>query len=247
MNALARIRWPRVGAVLVLGVALVGAASLLLQTRPVPSAVSGGPGPTGAGHVAGEPWTYGRAHARFTLIEYADLECPYCKQYFPVLKAWIDAHPEVRWQWHYLPLSMHEPAAMDEARLVECAGQAGGNAAFWRAVAWVYAHTRSDGRGLPPGLRYPSTTAGVEQCQADGQADATISQQAAQALQDGIDATPTVRLVDTHSGKSLVLRGPAEGDTLLSALDWLIASDEPASTSKPNSEMPAGLSGDMPR
>ena len=28
---------------------------------------------------AGLPWRYGRADARFTVVEYADLECPFCQ------------------------------------------------------------------------------------------------------------------------------------------------------------------------
>src|SRR5258708_25444356 len=98
---------------------------------------------------SGPPWIYGAQGARFTLIEYADLECPYCQAYFPILRRWIDAHPEVNWQWHHLPLSMHEPATTQEARVAECAGETGGPAAFWQAVASVYQHTPRDGPGLP--------------------------------------------------------------------------------------------------
>jgi protein-disulfide isomerase len=70
----------------------------------------------------------------------------------PILKRWIDAHPEVNWQWHHLPLAMHEPEATAGARLAECVGAAGGQAAFWQALKWVYANTRGDGQGLPEGL-----------------------------------------------------------------------------------------------
>ncbi|MEI0762843.1 disulfide bond formation protein DsbA, partial [Pseudomonas aeruginosa] len=65
---------------------------------------------------------------------------------------------DVALQWHHQPLAAHEPAASAEARLAECAAEAGGHAAFWQAVEWVYAHTRSDGLGLPDGLRYPEST-----------------------------------------------------------------------------------------
>ncbi len=86
----------------------------------------------------GPPWVYGRMDAQFTLVEYADLECPYCQAYFPVLKRWIDANPEVNWQWHHLPLPIHEPATSREARLAECAGETGGRTAFWASVEWIY-------------------------------------------------------------------------------------------------------------
>lgn len=40
---------------------------------------------------SGPPWIYApRDDARFTITLYADLECPYCKAYLPVLKTWID-------------------------------------------------------------------------------------------------------------------------------------------------------------
>jgi protein-disulfide isomerase len=81
----------------------------------------------GAAH-DGPPWIYGKPDARFTVVEYADLECPYCRAYFPVLKHWIDANPDVNWQWHHLPLSIHEPAATSEARLAECVGETGDSA-----------------------------------------------------------------------------------------------------------------------
>jgi len=187
---------------------------------------------------------YGWADARFTVIEYADLECPFCRAYFAVLKSWIDEHPEVAWQWHHLPLSMHEPAASADARLVECVGQAGGHAAFWQAAEWVYAHTRGDGQGMPAGLRYPNLTPDAQQCLDSERPDAVIRAQAAEAAAQNIAATPTLRLQDRQSGKTLLLRGPVDGDALLSAIDWLAAGGADAPSTK---EMPAEPIGDMPR
>ena len=193
---------------------------------------------------AGPPWRYGRVDARFTVVEYADLECPFCRAYFAVLKRWIDQHPEVAWQWHHLPLSMHEPAASADARLVECVGQAGGHAAFWQAAEWVYAHTRGDGQGIPEGLSYPELTPDAQQCLDSERPDAVIRAQAAEAAQQHIAATPTLRLQDRQSRKTLLLRGPVDGDALLSAIDLLAAGGADAPSTK---EMPAEPIGDMPR
>jgi protein-disulfide isomerase len=212
-------------------------AQLLPRTGSTPSSAS----PSAP---SGPPWRYGRPEARFTVVEYADLECPYCQAYFAVLKRWIDEHPEVSWQWHHLPLSMHEPAAFAEARLVECVGQAGGHAAFWQAVEWVYAHTRGDGQGLPEGSRYPDLTPGAQQCLDSDRPDAVIRAQATEAATQRIEATPTLRLQDRESGKALLLPGPVEGDALLSAIDLLAAGGAVAPSTK---EMPADPVGDMPR
>ncbi|MEW9898017.1 thioredoxin domain-containing protein [Chitinivorax sp. PXF-14] len=193
---------------------------------------------------SGPPWRYGRDDARFTVIEYADFECPFCRAYFPVLKRWIDAHPEVNWQWHHLPLTTHEPAASANARLVECVGEAGGPTAFWQAVEWVYAHTRGDGQGLPEGLGYPGITPSAQQCLDSERPDTLIRTQSASAVQEGIKVTPTLRLQDRQSGKTLLLHGPVEGDALLSAIDLLAAGGTTETASK---EMPAESLGDMPR
>ncbi|MBF4067490.1 thioredoxin domain-containing protein [Burkholderia pseudomallei] len=167
------------------------------------------------------PWVYGNAQARYTLIEYADLECPYCKAYFPVLKAWIDAHPEVNWQWQHRPLAIHEPAATREARLAECAGRTNGNEGFWRAVAWTYANTRGNGEGLPASAVFPGTSPKFKACLDNPDVGKAVQAQAEAASRAGIEATPTVKLVDRASGKTIVLEGVIEGDTLLSAMDWL--------------------------
>src|SRR3546814_711098 len=118
------LRHPWIGLLIVV---TIGVASwmLLLAPHPATEPVSLAAVGSEASKPAGPPWLYGRADARFTVVGYADLECPYCRAYFPALKRWIDAHPEVNWQWHHLPLSMHEPAATAEARLAECAGETG--------------------------------------------------------------------------------------------------------------------------
>lgn len=208
-----------------------------------PTGSTAAPAATSSGS-AGPPWRYGRPDARFTVVEYADLECPFCRAYFAVLKRWIDAHPEVNWQWHHLPLTTHEPAASANARLVECVGEAGGAAAFWAAVEWVYAHTRGDGQGLPDRLRYPGITPAAQQCLDSERPDMLIRAQSENAALEGIKVTPTLRLQDRQSGKTLLLHGPVEGDALLSAIDLLTAGGAAEPASK---EMPAESLGDMPR
>jgi protein-disulfide isomerase len=199
---------------------------------------------------AGPPWRYGRVDARFTLIEYADLECMHCRAYFPTLKRWIDANPDVNWQWHHLPLPMHEPAATHGARLAECAGEASGQTAFWNALAWIYRHSLGNGQGLPPGAEVPGTTPALRECLASTRPDALIRTQAEEAARAGVAATPTLRVIDNMSGQSMLLPGAVEGDALLSAIDLLASSSsESQTTDTPPEvpEMPADSVSDMPR
>ena len=99
-------------------------------------------------------------------------------------------------------------------------------------------------RDRPEGLRYPDLTPAAQQCLDSDRPDALIRAQSASAAQEGIKVTPTLRLQDRQSGKTLLLHGPVEGDALLSAIDLLAASAAAEPASK---EMPAESLGDMPR
>lgn len=191
------------------------------------------------------PWRYGKANSRFTLVLYADLECPFCKSYYPELRAWVDRNPDTNLQWHHLPLPMHEPAATRQARLVECAGEAEGHTAFWQAVTWVYQQTRSDGAGIPENMQYPALTPAMQACMDSTRPEAIIQAQANEGAREGITATPTLKLNDNQSGHILILPGPVEGDVLLSALD-LLCTDGDADREKGSGVPDDGIS-QLPR
>lgn len=233
-----RSRWPWA-----LAVALVALLLIWLVSRSPGEPSPQSPTPVSTALMSGPPWQMGNPEGRFTLTLYADLECPFCREYFPQLKRWVGSNADVALQWHHQPLAAHEPAEAAEARLVECVAEAGGHAAFWHAVEWVYAHTRSDGEGLPDGLRYPESTPAVEQCMTSERADAVIRAQATEATKGRVTATPSLRLLDRQTGQSILLQGPIEGDALLSAMDMLAAD---GSEARPATEMPADA-GDMSR
>jgi hypothetical protein len=90
-------------------------------------------------------------------------------------------------------------------------------------VAWIYQHTPAEGLGLPSDAQLPGMSAAIQNCVDSARPDVVIREQAATAARDQIAATPTLRLVDHLTGKTLTLQGPVEGDALLSAIDWLVA------------------------
>ncbi|MCF4992054.1 thioredoxin domain-containing protein [Pseudomonas gessardii] len=173
------------------------------------------------------PWLYGPPDARWTVTEFADLECPYCKTYTPVLKAWVQQQKDVNLQWHHLPLDFHGLAAVHEAKLAECAGKLGGASAFWQVVDQTFERTRSNGLGFKGSL--DSSTIDhqtLETCTAtDKQVAQLIDRHIEEAAKAGITATPTLIIEDHQTGRSLKLEGMADDTTLLSAIDWLSTSE----------------------
>ena len=204
------------------------------------------PAPTTEQHPAGPPWRHGQPDARFVLTFYADLECPFCKDYYPSLKTWIGQQTDVTLQWHHLPLAAHEPAASALAGVAECAGETGGHGAFFDAIGWLYQHTRSGGQGLPEGRRFPGLTPALRDCLDSERPQTVVRAQAEQGTHAGITATPSLRLEDRHNGRSLLLQGPVEGDALLSAMDLLMG-DAPDTAPAHAAGLSAIEDGDMPR
>jgi protein-disulfide isomerase len=210
-----RFRW-------LAAIAVVWFALLIL----VLAAVQREPRDTDAGqaqqaHPAGPPWRHGAAQARFQIVLYADLACPFCQSYVPVLYAWIESQPDVQLIWHHLPLDIHEPVASQQAVLAECAGTTGGQAAFWSAIRWTYAQPRAQGQ-VPDLATHLEANQALQACIEGGDAAAAVRGQAQDALSSGITATPSLRLMDQHSGQSVLLPGQIPGDALLSAIDMLM-------------------------
>jgi len=71
----------------------------------------------------------GAANALLTLVEFSDLECPYCAQVAPILDSVAKAYPnEVKVVFKHFPLERMHPRARQAAKAAECAGKQG---KFW--------------------------------------------------------------------------------------------------------------------
>lgn len=81
-------------------------------------------------HVGNSP-TLGPENAKVTIFEFADFECPSCRQLDRVLREYLPQHPEVRLVFKHYPLTEIHPWAMTAAIATQCAFQQS-PAAFWK-------------------------------------------------------------------------------------------------------------------
>jgi Na+/H+ antiporter NhaA len=70
----------------------------------------------------------GPIDAPVTLVEYGDLECPYCGQAEPVIRELLAEIGDLRYVWRHLPLNDVHPSAQQAAEASEAAAAQG---AFW--------------------------------------------------------------------------------------------------------------------
>ncbi len=135
----------------------------------------------------------GRADAPITVVEFTDLECPYCRQFHTtafveIKKRYIDAGV-VQWITRDLPLDIH-PHARKAAEAARCAGDQG--------KFWEMRHALLDNAN-PPTLELIVKTADALSletkaftgCLDTGKYQAAIDRDIAEATMLGVTHTPT--------------------------------------------------------
>jgi protein-disulfide isomerase len=80
--------------------------------------------------------TEGKGTSNVTLVEYGDYECPYCGQYYPVVKQVVAYYGDkITFQFRNLPLTQIHPNAYAGARAAEAASLQG---KFWQMHDLLY-------------------------------------------------------------------------------------------------------------
>jgi protein-disulfide isomerase len=79
----------------------------------------------------------GPLDAPVTLLEYGDLECPFCGQAEPVVRELLADFGDVRYVWRHLPLNDVHPHAQVAAEATEAAAEQG---SFWELHDMLLRH-----------------------------------------------------------------------------------------------------------
>lgn len=74
----------------------------------------------------------GNRNAKVFLIEYSDLECPFCSKFHSTALQVLDEYgDDVAWVYRHFPLDQIHPKARPAAQAAECVAEIGGEDAFW--------------------------------------------------------------------------------------------------------------------
>ncbi len=140
----------------------------------------------------------GGAGKDLLLVEFADFECPHCKDAQPTVDKLLKDFPNARFVAESFPLAEIHSEAMKAAEYGACVAKLGGDTAFFKFSDDVYAHQA----GLTPQnstatLRSAAQTAGqdpakVAACAALPETKATVDAQHQLGVNVGVNSTPTL-------------------------------------------------------
>lgn len=92
-------------------------------------------------HIRGNP------EAQVKIVEYSDLECPFCKRFHATMNQMIEEYgksSKVAWVYRHFPLDALHSKARKEAEATECANELGGGTAFWSYTDRLFEVTPSN-------------------------------------------------------------------------------------------------------
>lgn len=179
--------------------------------------------------VTDSDYVKGNRNARIALIEYSDLECPFCQRFHPTAQQAVDEYPDdVMWVYRHFPLEQLHSKAPKQAEAVECAGKLAGNDGFWALTDKIFEVTPSN-NGLDMDT-LPDLAAGVgidksafQTCLDSGEMAQKVSDDFQSGTKAGVTGTPGNILLDTKTGDSQLIPGAVPYPQLKQAIDAMLA------------------------
>ena len=158
----------------------------------------------------------GNTDSPVKIVEYSDFECPFCKRFHETMSQVMDeygAQGKVAWVYRHFPLdALHPIKARKEAVAAECAGELGGNDAFWKYADRFFELTPSNNQTdidtvLPQiAKEIGLNTKSFNTCLTSGKYDAHIDENSKNSVATGGNGTPWSIIVSS-SGKKYPLSG----------------------------------------
>ncbi|MCF7830799.1 DsbA family protein [Candidatus Gracilibacteria bacterium] len=171
----------------------------------------------------------GNREAVITIVEYSDLECPFCKSFHPTMKKVLETYPDkVNWVYRHFPLPFHNPLATQEALASECANKLGGNDKFWEYIDLVYANTTSNGKGLEiEELPKMAEEIGLDQdkfqkCLVAEEFKSHVQKDSSEGGQAGVSGTPGNFFVNNLTKEIIPIPGALPFSQLQSLIDNVV-------------------------
>jgi len=161
----------------------------------------------------------GNLDAPVKIVEFSDLECPFCARLHPTLTRVARENEDIAWVYRHFPLSSHSNA-FSAAIASECVAKLGGNDAFWNFTDSAFANQRNLGSKFYEKFAQESgfDTNAFSACLNDKEIRTGIQQDLDEVIAIGGRGTPFVVVV-TPGGDLMPFSGALPYEQVMSVVE----------------------------
>lgn len=176
----------------------------------------------------GDDHVMGNRDARILLIEYSDLECPFCKKFHPIAKRLVEEYKgKVAWVYRHFPLDQIHSKADKEAEAIECGYELGGDDGFWKLTDKIFEVTPSNNGLNLDDLPKLASEVGLDKnkfksCLDSGKYKDHVEADYQSGIKAGVTGTPGNILLDTKTGKTKLIPGALPFENFKTEIDGML-------------------------
>lgn len=153
----------------------------------------------------------GNINAKIVIVEYSDIECPFCKVFHATMHKLVKERNDTAWVYRHYPIPQLHSKSSHEAEATECAYEQGGNTTFWKYIDRLFEITPSnnglDEKELSNTAEYLNlNTSSFYTCLTSGKYKDLIQKYTDEGIKAKVNGTPTSyilvngKVIDTIPG-----------------------------------------------
>lgn len=133
-----------------------------------------------------DEFIYGNPDAEVFIVEYSDIDCPFCARVHPTLESVVDnSDGQIAWVYRHFPIEQLHPDATRKAMATECVGRLAGNDAYWE-----YLGDLIDQQPTSVHTNYGVSVSDFNECMEDPQIAQNVTDDVNRAVATGGRGTP---------------------------------------------------------
>lgn len=165
----------------------------------------------------------GSADAKIVMVEYSDIDCPFCRRFHPVMEQIVKEYDgEVAWVYRHFPLEGLHPDALAKARATECVSAALGNDAFWNYTNTLFTTDVSVEELDDEAVKLGMSSQDFNTCMKSTTPDEAVQADIQSGIALGTKGTPNTIIVNSK-GEQEIIQGAADYASVKAKIDKLLA------------------------
>ncbi len=166
----------------------------------------------------------GNPKAKVALVEWSDLECPFCSSFHPTAKKVVEEYGDkVVWVYRHFPLTQIHPKAQKFAEATECVKKISSKDKAWEFIDTIFAD-QSVTLDQLPGIvsKLGVNQSKFDSCLKNDESKSAIEAQANSGTKAGVTGTPGNIVINFETGEAKLIPGAVPFEQVKIAIDSLL-------------------------